>query len=157
MPKKKSAGLVPYRITGGILEVLLVHPGGPFWKNKDEHAWSIAKGEFDDEDPLEAAQREFHEETGFRPLGEFMALTPTAVSAGKIVYVWAFQADYDITALKSNLFKMEWPPRSKSFQDFPEVDRAEWFSIAEAKTKIHKGQQAFLDELEKLMFRDSHR
>jgi predicted NUDIX family NTP pyrophosphohydrolase len=153
MPKKKSAGLLPYRKIGGNLEVMLVHPGGPFWKNKDEHAWSIAKGEFDAEEPLVAAKREFQEETGFMPMGPFMELPPTATSTGKIVYVWAFQADYDVATLKSNRFSMEWPPRSGAFLEFPEVDQAKWFSIAEAKTKIHKGQRGLLDELERMLAR----
>lgn len=150
MPKKKSAGLLPYRVVAGAVEVMLVHPGGPFWKNKDEHAWSIAKGEFEDEEPLAAAKREFQEETGFTAEGKFIELSPAATS-GKIIYVWAFLANYDVTALHSNLFSMEWPPRSGAFKEFPEVDQAAWFSIAEARTKAHKGQRTFLDELESLI------
>jgi predicted NUDIX family NTP pyrophosphohydrolase len=150
MPQKKSAGLLPFRVRES-LEVMLVHPGGPFWKNKDEHAWSIAKGEFEDEDPLDAAKREFTEETGLTADGEFLALTPVPTSPGKIVHVWAFQADYDVSIVRSNLFSMEWPPRSGRYVEFPEVDRAEWFPLSDAKTKIHKGQRAILDQLERIV------
>ena len=153
MAKKKSAGLLPFRVTAGIVEVMLVHPGGPFWKNKDEHAWSVAKGEFDDEEPLDAAIREFREETGFRPRGEFLPLTPQITTPGKLVYVWGFAADYDVAMLRSNSFTVEWPPRSGNNREFPEVDRAAWFSISDAKNKIHKGQRAFLDELERILAR----
>jgi len=151
MPKKpnKSAGLLIYRQAPGPIEVFLVHPGGPFWAKKDDGAWSIPKGEFsEDEDPLEAAKREFQEETGFVVTGEFQPLEPLRQPSGKIVYAWAVKGDVDAGALKSNTFSMEWPPRSGKVQEFPEVDRAGWFTIEFAKRKILKGQAAFLDQLE---------
>jgi len=150
MPKK-SAGLLPFREVDGRLEVLLVHPGGPFWAKKDEGAWSIAKGEFEgDEDPLTAARREFEEETGFIPGDEVIPLDPLRQPGGKIVHAWAVKTgkdDFDPAKLKSNLFSMEWPPKSGQHREFPEVDRAAWFTIEEAGKKILKGQARFLQEL----------
>jgi predicted NUDIX family NTP pyrophosphohydrolase len=147
MPKK-SAGLLLYREGSEGLEVLLVHPGGPFWARKDDGAWSIPKGEFEDpEDPLAAAIREFEEETGARPGGEFIPLKPLKQPGGKLVYAWAVRADFDPATLKSNLFSMEWPPRSGRRQEFPEVDRAAWFGMEAARRKILKGQAGFLDQL----------
>jgi predicted NUDIX family NTP pyrophosphohydrolase len=149
---KKSAGLLIYRRHHGALEVLLVHPGGPFWAKKDEGSWSIPKGEYTpEEDPLEVAKREFQEETGSQALGEFMPLTPRKQPSGKIITAWAFEGDCDASAVKSNTFLMEWPPHSGRQQEFPEVDRAGWFSIPVAKEKIVKGQAGFLDELNQIL------
>jgi len=147
MPKK-SAGLLLFRQDGEGLEVLLVHPGGPFWAKKDEGAWSIPKGEFEDaEDPLSAARREFEEETGARPDGEFIALQPLKQAGGKTVFAWAVREDFDPAKLLSSTFSMEWPPRSGRHREFPEVDRAGWFGIEAARRKILKGQAGFLDQL----------
>jgi predicted NUDIX family NTP pyrophosphohydrolase len=152
---KNSAGLLMYRHRRGILEVFLVHPGGPYWAKKDLGSWSIPKGEFiPDEDPLEAARREFEEETGFPVAGHFSSLTPIRQPGGKIVHAWAFEGDCDPSAIKSNAFSMEWPPRSGKYQEFPEVDRAEWFTIETAKDKILKGQVGFLDELQGMIGSD---
>jgi predicted NUDIX family NTP pyrophosphohydrolase len=150
MPKK-SAGLLLYRPSGNASawQVMLVHPGGPFWRNKDEGAWTIPKGEFNsDEDALAAALREFEEETGARPpRGDFVKLKPVRQSGGKIVHAWAIQADFDPSTLHSNEVKREWPPRSGRIQSFPEVDRAGWFEPELAKQKILKGQVPLIDEL----------
>jgi len=146
--RKKSAGLLMYRRPRGVLEVFLVHPGGPFWQKKDAGSWSIPKGEYmPGEDPLEAAKREFQEETSFKASGEFIPLTPRKQPSGKIISAWAFEGDCDAAAIKSNTFLMEWPPRSGRQQEFPEVDRAGWFSVPVAKEKIIKGQSSFLEEL----------
>ena len=147
MPKK-SAGLLLFRQRSGHLEVLLVHPGGPFWKNKDEGAWSIPKGELaDGEDPLAAARREFEEETGFRADGEAIALRPLKQAGGKTVHSWAVRGDLDPDRIRSNPFSLEWPPKSGRTQEFPEVDRAEWFSLAQARRKILPGQREFIGRL----------
>ena len=146
MPKR-SAGLLMYRRSGGRVEVLLVHPGGPFWMKKDTGAWSIPKGEYDDgEDAFAAATREFQEETGLVARGPFLPLAPVRQS-GKIVQAWAFEGDCQPESLKSSTFSLEWPPRSGRRQEFPEVDRAEWFDLEEARRKIIPGQVALLDEL----------
>lgn len=146
MPKK-SAGLLLFRRRGR-LEVLLVHPGGPLWAKKDEGAWSIPKGELDaDEDPLRAARREFAEELGSDVSGEFIALHPIRQASGKLVYAWAIESEFDTATFRSGTFSMEWPPRSGRQQDFPEVDRAEWFAIDDAKRKINRAQIALLDQL----------
>ena len=151
MPKK-SAGLLMYRRRRGVPEVLLVHPGGPFWQKKDAGSWSVPKGEYmPGEDPLDAAKREFQEETSFKASGEFMPLTPRRQPSGKTITVWAFEGDCDASAIKSNTFLMEWPPRSGRQQEFPEVDRAGWFSISAAREKILKGQLGFLDELTEIL------
>jgi predicted NUDIX family NTP pyrophosphohydrolase len=148
MPKQ-SAGLLIYRRRNGELEVFLVHPGGPFWRNKDQGAWSIPKGEFaPDDDPLEAAKREFHEETGFTAKGPFSAIQPLKQASGKTVHAWLMEGDFDPSQLRSNTFKLEWPRNSKKFIDVPEVDRAGWFSIALAREKILPGQLGFLGQLE---------
>ena len=148
MASKKSAGLLLYRKHNSTLEVFLVHPGGPFWAKKDDGAWSIPKGEIaEDEDPLATAKREFYEETGVQIGGDFVALTPVKQAGGKTVYAWAIEADCDAAAIKSNMFSIEWPPRSGKRQEFPEVDRASWFSFDEAKKKILKGQLGLLEEL----------
>lgn len=149
MPKK-SAGLLLYRQNDDSgIEVLLVHPGGPFWRNKDVAAWTVPKGEFsEDEDPLEAAKREFKEETGSAPPeGEYVALKPIKQKNGKIVHTWAVEGDFDPATLDSNTFEMEWPPKSGRMQAFPEIDRAEWFSSDSAKRKVLSGQAALIDEL----------
>ena len=151
---KKSAGLMLFREVSGRLEVLLVHPGGPFWAKKDEGAWSIPKGEFEDnEDPLAAAKRELAEETGFTPEGEMIPLEPLRQPSGKLVYAWAVKRDLDPAGLKSNTFSMEWPPKSGRCQEFPEIDRAAWFAIEEANNKILKGQAAFLVQLQEKLGR----
>jgi predicted NUDIX family NTP pyrophosphohydrolase len=134
------------------LQVFLVHPGGPFWAKKDLGAWSIPKGEYDqDEDALAAARREFTEETGFVAEGEFIPLTPLKQPSGKIIQAWALAGDCDAGAVKSNTFTMEWPPRSGATKEFPEIDRAGWFTMEEAKVKIIKGQARFLEELNKIL------
>jgi predicted NUDIX family NTP pyrophosphohydrolase len=151
---QKSAGLLLFREISGYLEVLLVHPGGPLWARKDDGAWSIPKGEFGDgEQPLVAARREFEEETGFTPDGEMIPLEPLRQPSGKLVYAWALRGDLDTAKVKSNLFSMEWPPKSGREQKFPEVDRAAWFGIDEAYRKILKGQAAFVDELQEKLRR----
>lgn len=148
MPAKQSAGILLYRRSARALEVLLVHPGGPFWAKKDAGAWSIPKGELaDGEDPLAAARRELCEETGAAVEGEFVALTPLVQRGGKTVYAFAVEADLDVGRLRSNTFSMEWPPRSGRQQEFPEVDRAEWFDIAAAREKLLESQRPLLDEL----------
>lgn len=137
-----------YRYIDGELQVLLVHPGGPFWRTKYEGAWSIPKGEYEpDENPLAAAIREFEEETGFTPSGNFIALSPVKQRGGKTVTAFAVQGDCDASSLRSNTFTIEWPPRSGCMQEFPEVDRAQWFSIPEAERRILKGQIPLLREL----------
>ena len=147
MPRK-SAALLPFRFAAGTLEVFLVHPGGPYWAKKDDGAWSIAKGEYgDDEDPLAAAQREFTEETGFVADGTFIPLGTVKQKGGKLVTAWAFRGDFDATRARSNSFTMEWPPRSGKTEAFPEVDRSSWFSIHEASTKIIEGQRPLLEAL----------
>lgn len=146
---KQSAGLLLFRRAAHNLEVLLVHPGGPFWAKKDEGAWSIPKGEFAvGEDPLQAARREFKEETGSAVAGDALPLIPVRQAGGKTVHAWAIESDFDASTLKSNMFSVEWPPRSGRLQEFPEVDRAGWFSLAEARRKILKGQEPLLLELE---------
>jgi len=145
---RKSAGLLLFRRTPAGVEVLLVHPGGPLWAKKDEGAWSIPKGEIDaDEAPLAAARREFEEELGSPVSGEFIALAPIRQASGKVVHAWAVEADFDPTTFMSGMFSMEWPPRSGRQQEFPEVDRAEWFSIDNARRKINKAQIELLDQL----------
>jgi len=150
MPKK-SAGLLLYRRNSSGLEVLLVHPGGPFWAKKDEGCWSIPKGEFgDDEEPLAAAKREFEEELGVPATGDFIPLEPVRQAGGKLVYAWAVRGDFDPAGLKSNTFSMQWPPRSGKVKEFPEVDRAAWFGIDAARSKILSRQAPLLDMLSKL-------
>ena len=137
-----------YRRWEGELEVFLVHPGGPFWAKKDAGAWTVPKGEYSvEEEPLEAARREFAEETGFGSAGPFAELGELKQAGGKVVSVWAFEGDCDPAALTSSTFEMEWPPRSGKRVQMPEVDRGGWFSIAEAREKILKGQEPFLDRL----------
>ncbi len=147
MPKT-SAGLVMYRHRDDELEVLLVHPGGPFWKNRDVDAWSIPKGELDEgEEPLAAARREFEEETGVLPEGPFTALPTIRQKAGKIVHAWAFEGDCDPSRITSNTFRMEFPPGSGHIGEYPEIDRAEFFTLVVAEEKINKGQVPLLKHL----------
>jgi predicted NUDIX family NTP pyrophosphohydrolase len=151
MPKE-SAGLLLHRRRNGALEVLLVHPGGPFWANKDLGAWTIPKGEImPGEAPLDAAQREFQEETGHVVAGAFHPLQLVQQSGRKIVHAWAVEADLDPATVRSNHFEMEWPPRSGRRRSFPEIDRAQWFGVDQARRKINKAQAALLDELEALV------
>ncbi|HEU0112996.1 MAG TPA: NUDIX domain-containing protein [Flavisolibacter sp.] len=148
---KKSAGILLFKKVKGNLVVFLVHPGGPFWKNKDEGAWSIPKGEFaNEEDPLLAAQREFEEETGQRITGDFVELKPVKLKSGKMVYAWAVEGDVDADHIVSNTFKVEWPYKSGRWQTYPEVDKAAWLTLDEARKKINMAQTALLDELENL-------
>jgi predicted NUDIX family NTP pyrophosphohydrolase len=145
---KMSAGLIMYRFRDPRLEVLLVHPGGPFWSQKDEGAWSIPKGEFtENEEPFEVAKREFKEETGYAAEGSFIELASVKQPGGKVVAAWAFEGDCDAGQIKSNTFSMEWPPRSGNQAEFPEVDRAEWFPVNAAKIKLLKGQTGFIEQL----------
>lgn len=149
MPKVSAGLLMHRRRGGGQLQVLLVHPGGPFWRNKDAGAWTIPKGEVaEGEDLLAAARREFEEELGVRPEGTFAPLKPVRQKGGKQVHAWSFGGDLDAAAVRSNTFTMEWPPRSGKQEEFPEVDRAEWFDLPAAREKINPGQVALLDELE---------
>ena len=148
MPKQ-SAGILLYRFRMKIPEFLLVHPGGPFWAKKDLGVWSIPKGEFENEDPLAAAIREFAEETGVNVSGDFISLTSVKSRSGKILFPFALESDFDTSKLKSNLFSMEWPPKSGSQRSFPEVDRAEWFDFTIAKQKINEYQAPVVDELAK--------
>jgi predicted NUDIX family NTP pyrophosphohydrolase len=147
MPRR-SAGLLLYRRREGGVEVLLVHPGGPFWANKDDGAWSIPKGEYAaDEDPLTAARREFAEETGANPGGEAVALGAFRQSSAKIVDAWAVEGDFDPATLRSNTFTLEWPPRSGKTREVPEVDRAAWFTPEQAARKLLEGQRPILEAL----------
>jgi predicted NUDIX family NTP pyrophosphohydrolase len=151
MPRE-SAGLLVFRTTGGEIEVLLVHPGGPFWARRDAGAWSIPKGEIaDSEDPLAAARREVAEELGWAPTGDVMSLTPIKQKAGKVVHAWAIRGDWDPTTIRSNMFEIEWPRGSGRIQRFPEIDRAAWFSLAEARKRILPAQIPLLDELQRLL------
>ncbi|MEP7273647.1 MAG: NUDIX domain-containing protein [Acidobacteriota bacterium] len=152
---KKSAGLLMFRRTS-LVEVLLVHPGGPFWSKKDIGSWSIPKGEYEDEDALLVAQREFQEETSYSVTGNFLPLSPLRQPGGKVVSVWAVEGDCAAAGIKSNTFVLEWPPRSGRQQEFPEVDRAEWFSLSLAREKILKGQIGFLHQLEQLLSAESN-
>jgi predicted NUDIX family NTP pyrophosphohydrolase len=140
--------LLLFRRRGGEPEVLLVHPGGPFWARKDDGAWSIPKGEVEPgEDLLASARREFAEETGFRVEPPFIPLTPVRQASGKVVHAWAVEGDADPARLRSNLVTLEWPPKSGRHQEFPEVDRAAWFSLAVAERKVVPGQRGLLAEL----------
>jgi predicted NUDIX family NTP pyrophosphohydrolase len=147
MPKQ-SAGILLYRKTAHSLQVFLVHPGGPFFKNKDDGSWSVPKGEYlPDEDALTAAKREFQEETGHEIAGDFIALSPIKQKGGKTVMAWAVEGNIDPDNIKSNTFEIEWPPRSGKKQIFDEIDRGDWFDIAIAKIKINPAQSALIDEL----------
>ena len=143
-----SAGILLYRLRDNSVEVLLAHPGGPFWSGKDLGAWSIPKGQSEaNEDPLQAAKREFREETGFEVDGQFIDLGTIRQPSRKMIHIWALEQDLDADRLHSNEFTMEWPRKSGIMMQFPEIDRAEWFDIETARQKIHKGQAGFLDRL----------
>jgi len=147
-----SAGLLMYRIRDGAIQVLLAHPGGPHFVNKDDGHWSIPKGEpGPDEDLLLTAQREFEEETGLKPAGPFVPLKPVKQKGGKVVHAWACEGDCDPATIRSNTFTMEWPPRSGQQQTFPEIDRAEFFDLATARRKIKSEQVGLIDELEMIL------
>jgi predicted NUDIX family NTP pyrophosphohydrolase len=146
---RKSAGLLMFRHDGGTLRVLLAHPGGPFWQGKDEGAWTIPKGEYDEsEQPLAAAQREFGEETGFAVSPPFISLGEVVQKGGKRITAWAFAGECDPAGLRCNHFELEWPPRSGRRQRYPEIDRVEWFALNDARGKINPAQRALLDRLE---------
>jgi predicted NUDIX family NTP pyrophosphohydrolase len=144
-----SAGILLFRRAGAAVEVLIVHPGGPLWARRDDGAWSIPKGEYEPgEEPLAAARREFEEETGRpAPDGEALALGEVRLKSGKRVIAWALEGDLDPTAIRSNTFAMQWPPRSGQIQEFPEVDRAGWFTPAGARVKLNPAQAEFVDRL----------
>jgi predicted NUDIX family NTP pyrophosphohydrolase len=144
---KQSAGILLYRRKNDQLEVLLVHSGGPFWAKKDLGAWSIPKGEYENEEALAAAKREFEEETGFPVAGKALALSQQKQKGGKVINAWAVEGDLNTDEVRSNRFEMEWPPRSGKKQQFPEIDRAEWFPAETALKKINAGQAAFIGEL----------
>jgi predicted NUDIX family NTP pyrophosphohydrolase len=147
MPKQ-SAGILLYRAKNKTTEVFLCHPGGPFYKNKDDAVWTIPKGEYEnDEEPLTAAKREFKEETGKEIEGNFTPLKPVKYKSGKIVNAWAIKGDIDAGSIQSNLFQLEWPPKSGKYIDVPEIDRAEWFTIETAKQKILPALMPLLNEL----------
>jgi predicted NUDIX family NTP pyrophosphohydrolase len=150
---KQSAGLAMYRLRGGKIELLLIHPGGPFWTKKDSGSWTIPKGEIEQlEEPFQAARREFEEETGLKPPETgFTPMQPVRLRSRKTVYAWFFEGDWDTSKLNSILFALEWPPRSGVFRDYPEADRAEWFSLSEAKEKIQPGQLPFVEEIERAL------
>lgn len=150
---KQSAGILLYRLNDATPEVFLVHPGGPFWSKKDNNSWSVPKGEFtDEESAIEAAKREFEEETGGKiTLSAMTELLPVRQKGGKIVYCFACRGDFDPLSLKSNTFEMEWPPRSGRKQSFPEVDRASWFDFISARIKIIEYQQPLLNQLEVML------
>jgi predicted NUDIX family NTP pyrophosphohydrolase len=152
--KKQSAGILLWRRVDGAIEVFLVHPGGPFWAKKDAGAWSIPKGEFEEgEDPRSAALREFREETGLSVEGELVPLARHRQPSGKTIHAFAVAGDCDADRIHSNKFSMEWPPRSGQQREFPEVDRAGWFDLIEARRKMLRGQQGFLDELAEMLAR----
>jgi predicted NUDIX family NTP pyrophosphohydrolase len=143
-----SGGILLFRQLADRLQVMLVHPGGPYWENKDEGVWSIPKGLFEEnEGPLEAARREFAEETGFDAEGEFIELGELVQPSKKIVHAWALEGDLDTTRIRSNTFTLEWPPNTGRLEDYPEIDKGQWFDIAEARTKITKGQLGFINRL----------
>jgi predicted NUDIX family NTP pyrophosphohydrolase len=152
MPNKASAGVLMYRRNGSGLEVFLVHPGGPFWARKDVGAWSIPKGEIEQgEAPLDAARREFAEETGSAVSGSFVSIGFVRMRSGKVVHAWAVEGDIDAANIRSNVFTLEWPPRSGRQREYPEADRAAWFSIPEARRRILAGQAPLLDQLSALL------
>ena len=148
MPKK-TAGILLYK-KGVSLEFFLVHPGGPYWKNKDQGAWSIPKGEFEDEEPLVAALREFEEETGQSLSGNFLPLQNVKMKSGKTVFAFALEKDIEPSSINSNLFEMEWPPRSGQMKSFPEIDRGDWFDFKTASEKINASLLPLIEELKSL-------
>jgi predicted NUDIX family NTP pyrophosphohydrolase len=143
-----SAGILMYRRKDNNTQVLLVHPGGPYWAKRDDYAWSIPKGLFEaGEDPLSAARREFEEEIGCQPSGDFITLGHFKQPSGKIISAWAVEGDFDLSSFKSNLFSMEWPPKSGRIEEFPEADRAAWFTSNDALRKIINGQRPIINSL----------
>lgn len=145
---KRSAGILLYRFKNTHPEFFLVHPGGPFWQKKDLGAWTIPKGEFnEDEEGLTAAKREFYEETGVQISGDFITLSPVKQKAGKLIFAWAIEGDLEPASISSNLFRIEWPPKSGNWQEYPEVDNGGWFEANEARGKINPGQVGFIEEL----------
>lgn len=145
---KQAAGILLYRRGPRGLEVLLAHPGGPLWSRKDLGAWTLPKGQFNgDERPIAAAKREFEEEMGSPPAGEFVEIGSIKQPSGKVVHAFVAESDFDVATVQSNLFSLEWPPKSGQHAQFPEIDRAAWFSVDEARQKILKGQAPFLDRL----------
>ena len=154
MPIVRSAGLLMFRRRGAAVEVLLAHPGGPFWVARDAASWTLPKGAVDEgEDPLAAAQREFNEETGFTAQAPYRLLGELKQKSGKRITAWAFEGDADPALLASNAFEMEWPPRSGRMRSFPEVDRVAWFGPDEARLKLIAGQAPFVDALQALLSR----
>lgn len=153
MAVKRSAGILLYRQREGQVEVLLVHPGGPFWSKKDDGAWFIPKGELEEgEEPLAAARREFREELGSEaPSGEPHVLGTVKNKSGKLIFAWALEGDFDLTAFKSMTFQLEWPPRSGQMREFPEIDRAAFFSLSDAEPKLHQAEQPLLERLRALL------
>jgi predicted NUDIX family NTP pyrophosphohydrolase len=153
MPAKRSAGILLFRRRGAEVEVLLVHPGGPFWIKKDDGAWFVPKGELEPgEDPLSAALREFREELGSDPpSGELLPLGTVKNKSGKVIFAWALEGDFDLGAFKSNTFELEWPPRSGKMCEFPEVDRAAFFALAEARAKLNAAEEPLLERLQELI------
>jgi predicted NUDIX family NTP pyrophosphohydrolase len=153
MSSKRSAGILLFRRSGELVEVLLVHPGGPFWSKKDDGAWFMPKGELEaEEEPLAAARREFREELGSEPpTGEPLSLGTVKNKGGKLIYAWALEGDLDLDTFRSNTFALEWPPRSGRMQDFPEVDRAAFFSLAAATSKLHEAERPLLLRLSALL------
>jgi predicted NUDIX family NTP pyrophosphohydrolase len=149
MAKKLSAGILLYRKRETGIEVLIVHPGGPFWAKKDDGAWSIPKGEYlEGEDPISVAKREFYEETGSAVTGPCLELAPAKQPGGKVIRAWAVEGDLDAESIRSNSFSMEWPPKSGRVRDFPEIDRALWCGLTVARQKLLPGQRVFLEGLE---------
>jgi predicted NUDIX family NTP pyrophosphohydrolase len=149
---KQSAGILLYRLQENTLQVLLVYPGGPYFSGKDAGNWTVPKGEFTNEEaPLAAAVREMEEETGYLPQGDFIELTPIQQKSGKKVYCWAIKGDLDPDTIINNSFEIEWPPKSGKRKTYPEIDKAEWFSIQDARLKINERQVALLEELESLI------
>jgi len=142
-----SAGILAYRRVGRRLEILLAHPGGPYWRSRDIGAWSIPKGVVESDDIVACAKREFNEETGLTAKEPFMTLTPLRQKSGKIVHAFAQEADFDLSGFSSNRFEMEWPPKSGKTQSFPEIDRVAYFDLPIARRKILPGQKLFIDEL----------
>jgi len=156
--RKFSAGILLYRFRDGELQVLLAHPGGPYWARKDKGAWMIPKGEVEEgEDPLQTAKREFREEIGFEVDGRFIDLGEVKQSGGKRVHIWALEKDFEVRKVRSNTFTMEWPKGSGMIREFPEIDKARWFNIDEAYRKILRSQKPFLDRLVKVLNYDTLR
>jgi predicted NUDIX family NTP pyrophosphohydrolase len=155
---KTSAGLMMYRSRGGELEVLLVHPGGPFWKKKDAGAWFIPKGELlEGEAKLAGARREFEEETGIASTGDFIELGFVKQKSGKVIFAWAFEGDCDPASIRSNTFSIEWPPKSGKMAEFPEVDRANFFSVAQAREKMHPVEFPLVEKLADILRARNHK